>query len=225
MKKIGTENESALHNALKNLYTNYNGNTEVEAGGFICDGFLDDGTIIEVQLGNFAPLKRKAEELCKTRKLVVVFPVVQKKEIHTFDAEGNLVLRRKSPRKGTEWDLFKSLVYAPALPLQKNFSIDLAFIDIIEWRSRDGKGSWRRGGVSIAGKTLSAWHGSQRLASPEDYRRFVPFPPGETWTAANLAQKAGIRAHLARKTLYTLSQMGLVKSDGKKGNARLWTLV
>ena len=104
----------------------------------------------------------------------------------------------------------------------KKLTIELAIVDVIEKRTDDGKGSWRRKGVSISDRFLGAWHGSVILKSPKDYYRFIPFKKNEPFTVRDLAEKAGINATLARKTIYVLTKMGLVKRTGKQGNAFIY---
>ena len=219
---IGTQSESTLHRELKLLGGAYTGTTEVPFGGFVCDAYRDESTIVEVQLGSLAPLAKKIDKLCETHRIVVVHPIVLKKEIHLFDGAQNLVSRTRSTRRGSEWDIFKALLHAPLLPLNVNLAIELALIDIVETRIEDGKGSWRRKGVSIADRRLAAYHGSCCLAGIHDYRRFIPFSFSETWTAAALAKKAKIHRSLAQKTIYVLSRLALIQSTEKCGNARLW---
>jgi hypothetical protein len=143
---IGTWRESALHRALKFRYTGRNGRTEEAYGGYVCDGVTETGEIIEVQTGSFGPLKEKAGKLAARGPLRIVHPVIVTKYIETYSAGGTLIRRRKSPRRGSAWDLFRNLLYAPELPLLKGLAVELAFIDVVEKRVQDGRGSWRRGG-------------------------------------------------------------------------------
>jgi hypothetical protein len=219
---IGTQSESTLHRELKLLGGAYTGKTEVEYGGFVCDAYRDVSTIVEVQLGSFAPLAKKIDKLCETHRLVVVHPIVLKKEIHLFDVEHNLVSKKWSTHRGSEWDVFRALLHAPLLPLNVNLTIELALIDIVETRIEDGRGSRHRKGASIAGRRLAAYHGTACLACLSDYRRFIPFLPSEKWTTAALAQKTKIRRSLAQKAVYVLSRLALIQSTQKEGRARLW---
>ncbi|MDR2490890.1 MAG: hypothetical protein LBD20_05755 [Spirochaetaceae bacterium] len=219
---IGTQSESTLHRELKLLDGAYTGKTEVECGGFVCDAYRDTSTIVEVQLGSFAPLAKKIDVLCETHRLVVVHPIVVKKEIHLFDVNQNLVSKKWSSRRGSEWDVFRALLHAPLLPLNVNLTIELALVDVVETRIEDGSGSRRRNGARTADRRLAAYHGSACLAGLADYRRFIPFLPSEKWTAAALAQKAKIRRSLAHKAIYVLSRLALIQSTEKQGRARLW---
>jgi hypothetical protein len=222
-KSIGVENESGLHRALKFRYAGIQGETEAPVGTYVADGVKDDGEIIEVQTGSFGPLKAKVRELARRGPVRIVHPVIVNKYIDLFDGEGKKLHRRKSPRKGSEWDLFKALLYAPELPLIPELCIELALVDVLEKRVADGGGSWRRKGQRITGRELAAWHGAILLNSPADYRRFIPFAAGEPFTVNDLRDMAHIPRPLAAKALYVLYKMGLVSRPGKKGNA--WVYV
>jgi len=96
-------------------------------------------------------------------------------------------------------------------------------VDIIEKRVKDGKGAWRRKGISIRDKELSDLHESILLAKPRDYLRFIPFKKAEEFTVSSHAEKAGIKKWMSQRALYVLTKMGLIRKVGKKGNA--WVYV
>ena len=223
--KIGTLKESSLHKALKFRYSGSYGSVEALTGAYVCDACTSEGELVEVQTGSLGPLKEKAKTLCKKNKLRIIHPVIIQKTIELYDAEGSRLLhRRKSPRKGSAWDLFNSLIYAPELPLLKNLTIELAVIDVVEKRLDDGKGSWRRKGISIADRHLAAWRHSVILKKPKDYNQFLPFKKKEEFTVRNLSEKAGINTAMARKTLYVLAKIGLVEKAGKQGKAVVYKI-
>ena len=225
MKKIGTRKESSLHRELKFRYAGPGGDTEVETAGFVADGIRADGEFIEVQISSFALLIKKAKVFAAQGRLRIIHPVIVNKYIENFDVKGNCLSRRRSPRRGKPWDLFKVLVYAPRLPLIPGILIELALVDITEKRIWNGKGSWRRKGASIADHTLSAWHEGMVLQSPRDYLYFLPFATGEEFTTSMLAEKAGITKNLAGKTLYVLLMMHIVIRVGKKKNAFVYSKI
>jgi len=222
MLKSNFRKESSLHRSLKFHYSGSDGETETLVGSYVCDGRTSEGELIEVQTGSFGPLKEKAKKLTKTDKLRIIHPIIVQKYIELYDEKGRLIRKRKSPRKGSSWDLFNVLIYGTELPLLKNLSIELALIDIIEKRIDDGKGSWRRKGVSINDHILSAVHNSIILKSLKDYSQFIPYKKKELFTVRDFGEKAGINVTLARKVLYTLTKMGLVEQAGKQGRAYLY---
>jgi len=220
---IGTEKESSLHRKLKLQYTGYGGRIEARTGDFVADGISETGEIIEVQTGSFGPLKAKVEDFIARGKVRIIYPVAIVKYIEVFDKDKkSLVYRRKSPLKGSPWNLFDALLYAPELPLLRGVSIEIALVNIAEKRSQDGRGSWRRKGVSIFDRDLETWHESIRLEKKADYLRFVPFKKNELFTSSQLAERAGINTALAGKTLYVLTKLAIVKRTGKKGNSWLY---
>jgi hypothetical protein len=218
-------NESSLHRKLKFRYAGKGGKTEVSAGEYIADGRRKDGEFIEIQTGSFAPLKNKVKELAGSGNVRIIHPVGVKKIIEVYKPGkkgvpcGDLLYRRKSPLKGSQWDIFDALLSAPLLPLIPGISIEIALVDILEKRIKDGKGSWRRRGISLYDKELAVWHDSIVLGKPADYLRFIPFKKKEKFTSSLLAQREGIDAGTARKALYILTKMKIVKRKGKKGNA------
>jgi len=218
-RSIGTERESSLHAELKYLYAGAHGKVEVPLGPYVCDVHNEYGEIIEIQTGSFGPLKDKVAYLIDRGPLKIVHPIHTLRRIELYDPAGVLLYRRKSPRRGTIWDLFSSLVYAPRLPLLPNLSVELVLLEILEKRVQDGKGSWRRRGISLGDKKIVERQGELLLRSPQDYGCFAPFEYDELFTVKDLAQKARISPTIAGKTVYVLSILGTIDRQGKRGNA------
>jgi predicted ArsR family transcriptional regulator len=205
-------------------YAGERGELEAPFGEFVCDAVSGAGTVIEVQTGSFGPLVKKLKWLCAEREVLVIYPVIVVKHIEVYETDGALRYRRKSPRKGTEWDVFDVLIHAVELTGLSRLSICLALVDVVEKRVADGKGSWRRKGVSIQDKILRARRDNVLLSRKKDYLRFVPFAQHDEWTARELAEKVKIPVTLAQKTVYVLAKMGIVVQTGKKGRARLYKI-
>ncbi len=220
--RIGEARESSLHASLKIRYAGIDGDTETSVGGYVCDALRADGVLVEIQTGSFAPLKDKIPALAKERAVRIIHPVPRERIIEVREPDGTLIRSRKSPKKGSPWDLFAALVYAPLLPLVGRVSIEIAMTEETETRKNDGKGSWRRKGVSIADRKLRAVRESIVLADIGDYRMFVPAELLEPFSAKDLAGSASIKADLARKALYVLTRIGIVERSGAKGNTKLY---
>jgi hypothetical protein len=218
--RIGTEREWSLHRALKLSYTGPGGAVEVSRGDYVCDGVTPQGEVIEVQTGSFGPLKEKVKALNLLGPVRIIHPIIIRKYIELYDTQGKAIRKRRlSPRKGSPWDLFKALLYAPELPTLPGLSIELALVDVLELRVLDGKGSWRRKGASITDKLPLQYHETIVLSSIRDYRRFLPFKAGESFTVKTLGEKAGISTDIAGKALYVLTSLKAVERIGKSGRA------
>ncbi|MCL2410432.1 MAG: hypothetical protein FWC97_02200 [Treponema sp.] len=219
---IGIKNESSLHRTLKFQYVGKEGKTEAQIGEFVADGISSGGEVIEVQTGSFAPLVKKVKKFSKAGKVRIVHPVAVTKILEVYDEDGVLISKRKSPKKGSIWNIFDALVYTPILPFIKNVVIEVVLADIVEKRSKDGKGARRRKGISIKDKELSVWHEKVVFSKKTDFLRFVPFKKGEEFTAASLAERSGIKNNTAQKALYTLTKMNIVKRIRKNGKAYVY---
>jgi hypothetical protein len=191
--------------------------TEVAIDGFVADGINANGELIEVQTGSFGPLKKKIQGLSAKGRIRIVYPVIVAKYLEVFGANGKRQYQRKSPRRGSPWDIFNALVYASDVPLVPGLAIELALVD--------GKGSWRRKGLSIQDRVMLTLHERICLEKPADYFRFIPFGKNEKFTSLQLGEKTRIRTGLARKTLYVLSKMGLVQRVGKQRNSFVYQIV
>ena len=217
---IGTKNESSLHRSLKNHYA-YKGNTEKKHGSFVCDAISSEGEAIEIQTGNFAALKKKLPLLAKQTKVRLIYPLVINKIIELYDNEGQLVSRRKSPKKGLIWDIFNELIYAPGLIGLKNLTIEIVLVDAVERRRNDGKGSWRRKGISIEDRSLDQCRENIVLRKKTDWRRQF-LTNNKEYTTKDLAMAVKISPALARKTLYTLEKAGILEKKHKIGRSWLY---
>jgi hypothetical protein len=220
--RIGTKKESSLHRSLKFRYAGEGGQTEIEKDGYVCDALTQNGYLIEVQTGSFGPLKEKARNLAAAAPLMIIHPIVLTKQIELYSSTGELLYRRKSPKKGSIYDLFKNLVHAPELPLVKGLTVELALVDISEKRIQDGYGSWRRKGVSIADRSLLTYHSSIPLLSIRDYTLFLPYTEEDLFTVRDLSNTALISENLARKCLYVLCRLGLTVQIKKRGKAWIY---
>jgi len=246
---IGTQNESSLHRTLKFQYAGPGGLTEAEVGEFVADGVREDGEFIEVQTGSFAPLRKKIKALAGNKsKIRIIHPIAINKIIEVYAhispkrstktkksslrpqssaplRETNLIHRRKSPKKGSLWSLFEALMHAPELALIPGVTIEAVLCDVTEIRINDGKGSWRRKGISIKDRQLAAWHESVVFKKPKDFLRFIPYKKGEEFTVATLAETAAIKPDIARMALYVLTKIGVVNRVGKQGRAWVYGVV
>ncbi|MCQ2592205.1 MAG: hypothetical protein MJ188_05420 [Treponema sp.] len=135
---INVYNESHLHKTIKLLYAeNSKGQVEVNADGHIYDIVTCSGEIIEIQTKNLASLLPKImDALQKGRKITLVHPVIITKKINLYDEEGKLLSSRKSPKKGSIYDIFRELTGIYPILLHKNFALEILEVNILEIRKK-----------------------------------------------------------------------------------------
>ena len=139
--EFSTYNESSLHHTLKTLYSElYDGKTEVPLDGHIYDIVTKKGNIIEIQTKNLCQLYNKIEDTINhKRNIKIVHPIPIIKTIETYDKDHNLISKRKSPVKGTIYDIFKELTKIYPYLLNKHFSLEIVEVNLIEERLKTDK--------------------------------------------------------------------------------------
>jgi hypothetical protein len=223
---VGTLRESSLHADLKAHCARPGDLVEAPVDGYWID-LVRGEQLIEIQTGSFAALRPKLAHFLPDRPVRVVLPVIVEKVLVRIDAGGSLdepVSRRRSPKRQREVDLFAELVHLPHLAASPGFSLELALVAVEELRIDDGRGSWRRGGVSIVDRRLSEVRGRRRFCRPSDYLALLPDALPEPFTVADLAAAIGRPRRLAGQMAYTLRHMGVLRPVGKRGNALLYCI-
>ena len=217
-------NEYSLHSAIKDWYSLPGDRFEVRVGAFIVD-IVRPPLLIEIQTRNFAAIKKKLTKLLENHCVRLVYPIPQRKWIVHVTGPGGFVRRRKSPRKGRLVDLFYELVRTPTLVNEENFSLEVLMIEEEEVRCNDGKGSWRRRGVSIKNRKLMEVQSSTLLKNREDFLRFLPRDLTSPFTNKQLAKLSGVSVGLARRITYCLRRMGAITTVGRRGKELKFAVV
>jgi hypothetical protein len=221
---IGTMGERSLHAALKRLYCLPGDRVEEKVEGYFIDVCRDD-LLIEIQTRGFAGMKRKLAHLLEKRSVRLVYPVAVEKWIVKVEPDGSTPLsRRKSPKRGRLYDVFKELVSIPALVLHPNFSLEVVLVKEEELRCVDGRGSWRRKGVSIRDHLLLEVAGRELFLTGRDFLRLLPAGWTGPSTNRELAKELRLSQLQAARMTYCLARMQVLTICGKQGNSILYQL-
>ena len=213
--------EYSLHSEIKDWYEVPGDKLEVKVEDFIVD-ILRDKLLIEIQTGNFSAVKKKLIKLLLDNQVRLVYPIAKLKWIVNVSRSGEFIRRRKSPKKGKLIDLFYELVHTASLIEDRNFSLEVLLIEEEELRCNDGRGSWRRRGVSVKNRKLLSVFNRIVLRDSQDFLEFLPKELDEYFTNKALALKLGISVKLAQKITYCLRKMGVISIAGKKRNELLF---
>jgi hypothetical protein len=220
---IGTLRERSLHAHLKRLYTQPGDCVEEKVGGYWVD-IRRGEDVIEIQTGSFGSMKRKLTQLLSERAVRIVHPVAVEKWITKIAADGETFLsRRKSPKRGSCYDLFDELVSFPQFFLNPRFSVEVVLVKEEEMRCEDGLGSWRRKGTSIKDHVLLEVAGREVFRTGKDFLRLLP----EGWTGPSTNKELAKALkqpyfRIARMT-YCLSRMEALRLNGKQGRSLLYS--
>lgn len=215
---IGLRSESSLHSSIREWYSVPGDRFEVRVGDFVVD-IVRDGLLIEIQTKNFSSIRKKLRSLVKKNNVRLVYPITKGKTIVRVGISGNEVIgRRRSPKKGRLIDVFDELVSIPDLISEERFTMDVLMIEEEEVRCDDGKGSWRRRGVSIKDRKLVNVVERVTFRNKGDFLSFLPSDLRQPFTNKILAKSLGISVNRAQKMTYCLRRMGAIKEVRKEGN-------
>ena len=234
---FSTLNESKLHNSLKILYQElYEGKIEVEQDGHIYDIVTKKGNIIEIQTKNLAKLLPKIMDTIEKGhnvKLIHPLPLITKIELQ--DEDGKIISKRKSPKKGCIYDIFRELTGIYPLITNPHFSLEIVEIEMTEERirtnepvqSRNGRRRFRRNWLK-SGKRLDTIINTRRLSKPEDYLALLP-PLPEGFCASDLKEALGSQKELPAKAagnahlfIWVLSRAGIIEQTDIKGRTKYY---
>ena len=207
--------EYSLHMGIKEWYSVLGGQVEVKVDDFIVD-VVKEGVLIEIQTRNLSAIKKKLGKLLLTNQVRLVYPIAKVKWIVYVSNSGEFVRKRKSPKRGKIIDLFIEMVHLSDLINDKNFSFEVLLIEEEERRCDNGKGSWRRRGVSIKDRKLLKVFDRVVFEDRTDFLKILPENLGVSFTNRVLAKKLGISIRLAQKITYCLRKMNVLIIDGKK---------
>ena len=218
---IGELRERSLHAALKRWYALPGDRTEVPLAGYVID-LVRRGTLIEIQTRGFGKLARKLTRLVSDHRVRLVHPIAQRKWIMTTAADGHVLRRRASPKRGAHRDLFAELMRIPHLIGNPNFTLEVLLVEVEELRCADGRGSWRRQGISVLDTRLLEVCDRRRFRTADDFARLLPPHLEEPFTNRSLAEAGAMPAPLAGMMTYTLRRMGAIELVGRRRRAYLF---
>jgi hypothetical protein len=220
VREFTTLHEGSLHAALKARYAAAIPDARVEAA---VDGFVVDVAgpheLVEIQTASFGSASRKLERLVASHRVVLVHPIPIERWLVRVGADGAIVGRRRSPRRGLALDLFDELVRIPTLLAHPNFRVELALTREEEVRGPIPAGARdrsRRGWRRLDRRLLEVVE-TRRIDTPADL--WCLLPPGlpEPFTTADIVAATGRSKRLAMRAVYCLERSGAVERLARRG--------
>lgn len=218
---IGRLNETALHEQLKYHYAGEIGVVEQTVGGFIIDVQLP-GELVEIQTQGFARLRRKIASLRASHRIRIVYPVAREKQIIKLKPSGELMSSRKSPRSGRMEEVYREIATIADLLPHRNLTIEVVLVRVVEIRSDDGKGSWRRRGVSVVERKLDSIESTVTLRTRRQFLSILPKGLPAQFTNSDLGTALSAPYRLVQPITNALRKMGLIAVAGVRGRENLF---
>lgn len=209
---FGTLNEKTVHAMMKQYYLPNEDFHEVPINGYIADIYTGE-EIIEIQNGNFGHMRDKLESFLPEYEVYIVYPFPHIKWICWINPEtGELIEKRKSPKKGSIYDALPEFYKIKNFLLNPNLHIRVPMLNIEEYRLLDGTRSKRSKKI-----------GSHRydrvplelvdeivIDSIADYMQLFPVDLPDTFTVKDMARICGIQPMLAQETCKLCFDIGVL---------------
>ncbi|MEQ8839665.1 MAG: hypothetical protein RIB98_01680 [Acidimicrobiales bacterium] len=177
--------------------------------GFVIDIRRDD-LLIEIQTGSFAAMGRKLDHLLADHRFLLVHPIAVETYLDRPDARP-----RRSPKKGSVYDLFVELVSMPTLLDHPNLSLEIVLVSVTKRQVVDPRARRGRGGFRTVDRVLREITGRHRFDASVDLLRLVPEGLPDRFTTADLADLAGVDRGTAQRMAYCLKPLGLFCELGR----------
>jgi hypothetical protein len=183
--------------------------------------------LIEIQHGPLGAIRDKVRELLEHHYVLVVKPIVVCKYLVKQTRPGGEILqRRRSPKRGRLLDIFDDLIRFTRVFPHRRLTLEVALVDIEEYRypGHGRRRRWRRTDQQTEDQKLLAIHETHRFRTASDLLRLIQPVPSSPFHTGDLAAALGIARWRAQRIAYCLHRMGAIQQVGKLGNARLYRL-
>ena len=138
---IGTLQEKTIHSVLKYYYAPNPVYHEQKIASYVAD-ICVDGEIFEIQTRNFNTMRGKLNTFLPDYDVTIIYPIAATKWIQWIDMDtGELSPKRKSPKKGTVYQIIPELYRIRMFLNHPNLHFILSFLEVEEHKYLNG---WSR---------------------------------------------------------------------------------
>ena len=229
---IGTLGEKMLHAVIKSYVCEDLSCHErtLSADSRMVADVYRNGHIYEVQTGGFFPLKKKIGWYLDNTDchITVIHPLPAVKYLSWIDPEGGGISpRKRCPGKRDVKSIAKELYWLADFIGNPRFSVQLLFLEIEEYRTRDGWGNGGKRGSHRYDRIPLSLLGTAELSTAADYATyFLPTDKlPDPFTAAQYAKATGIRGRSTYSLIHLLEHLGLIQAADKIGRSQTWRSV
>ena len=219
--RFSTLNERTLHRAVKDYLEPDRRCQEVAVAGMVADIFRE-GQLWEVQTGSVTPLGKKLLRLPEEYPVTIVLPIVREKTICTLSAEGELLSRRRSPKKGSWWESYYQLPRLLPLAARPGIRLRLLLVDAEEYRAEIPTGRVGRTPCRRLDRVPTAFGEELDLAFPGELWKLLPPGLPDPFTREELQKHTRLSARGMSGGLSALMKLGVVCPAGKTGRKTLY---
>jgi hypothetical protein len=140
-------------------------------------------------------------------------------------AGGEVVSRRRSPKRGTLLDVFEELVHFTRVYPHPRLKLEVVLIEIEELRypGHGRRRRWRKNDHEVEDQRLVAVHDGITFRSAADLCKLLPPKLPRPFHTGHIAAGLGVQRWIAQRMAYCLRQTGAITRVGKERGAWLYT--
>jgi hypothetical protein len=217
--------ETSLHRQLKERYAADGAAIEQRVGRYRID-VVRGKQLVEIQLAPLTSIRDKIAALLKKHDVLVVKPVIVTKHLVKRRREGGQVMsRRRSPKRRSLLDVFDELVHFTRVFPHRRLTLEVLLVEIEEWRYPGHGRRWRRRDNDhvVEDQHLVEVHAVHQFRTAADLRRLLPPALPQPFHTGQLAEGLGVERWIAQRMAYCLREMGSIRQVGKHRGAWLYT--
>lgn len=219
---IGRLSEKAMHAALKYYFEPNDQFHEVKIANYFADVANAKG-ILEVQTASFGNLRPKLEVFLESWPVEVVYPVAQVKYVNWVDPQtGEVTSTRKSPKRGSVYDICKELVYVKPFLQHPRLSFTVALLEVDEFKLLNGWGADKKYRASRQERIPKQLFGTVRLGGAEGYGALLPPDLPSPFSSKDYKAATRLSPQVSSRAMNVLKYLQAIVPVGKKGNLILY---
>ncbi len=169
-----------------------------------------DDLLVEIQTGSFAAMGNKLDRLLAAHRVLLVHPIAA--STHLVKPDGS---RRKSPKKGSVYNLFDELVSIPTLLDHPHLELEIAVVAQEKQLEADPTKRRGRGGWRTVDRRLVEVLQQHRFATVSDLVALLPADLPAEFTTADIAVGAGVGRDIAQRMAYCFRALEYFVQTGR----------
>ncbi len=166
--------------------------------------------LVEIQTSSFRAMGNKFDRLLAEHRILLVHPIA----IETYlDRPGKKA--RKSPKRGSLFDIFEELVSIPTLLDHPNLTLDVALVSVTKVQKADPSARRGRGGFRTTDRQLRSILDIRHFAGTQDLATLIPEGLPPVFTTADMAASAQVPREVAQRMAFCFRALELITQVGR----------
>jgi hypothetical protein len=194
---------------LKAHYARPGDELEVPLDGFVIDIRRRD-LLIEIQTSSFGSMGNKFDRLLGEHRMLLVHPIAADTYLQRPGKQP-----RKSPKRGSLFDIFEELVSIPTLLDHPNLMLDVVLVSVTQLQRPDPRARRGRGGYRTTDRVLREVLEVRRFANTHDLAALLPASLPAEFTTADIAREGRVQRAVAQRMAFCFRALDVINEVGR----------